>query len=58
MGAEVTILEVDAEKMRFLDITLHITHTLYSNEQNLLDTLPSIDLLIGPVSYRVPELPS
>lgn len=55
MGAEVTILEVDAEKMRFLDIT----HTLYSNEQNLLDTLPSIDLLIGGVlvpGARAPKL--
>lgn len=50
MGAEVTILEVDLEKMRFLDIALHgETHTLYSNEQNLLDTLPSVDLLIGAV---------
>ena len=59
MGAEVTILEVDAEKMRFLDITLHSTHTLYSNEQNLLDMLPSIDLLIGAVlvpGARAPKL--
>lgn len=50
MGAEVTILEVDIEKMRFLDIALHgETHTLYSNEQNLLEVLPSVDLLIGAV---------
>lgn len=50
MGAEVTILEVDLEKMRFLDISLHGTaHTLYSNEQNLLEILPSVDLLIGAV---------
>ena len=50
MGAEVTILEVDLEKMRFLDITLHgTTHTLFSNEQNLLDVLPAVDLLIGAV---------
>ena len=50
IGADVTILEVDLEKMRFLDITLHSSaHTLYSNEQNLLDTLPSVDLLIGAV---------
>lgn len=50
MGAEVTILEVDIEKMRFLDITLSGgTHTLYSNEQNLLEVLPSVDLLIGAV---------
>ncbi|MBT3604285.1 MAG: alanine dehydrogenase, partial [Candidatus Latescibacteria bacterium] len=60
MGAEVTILEVDLEKMRFLDITLsNGTHTLYSNEQNLLEVLPSVDLLIGAVllpGARAPKL--
>lgn len=60
IGAEVTILEVDIEKMRFLDITLHSSaHTLYSNEQNLLDMLPSIDVLIGSVlvpGARAPKL--
>lgn len=50
MGAEVTILEVDLEKMRFLDITLHSSaHTLFSNEQNLLEVLPSVDVLVGAV---------
>ncbi len=50
IGAEVTILEVDLEKMRFLDITMHDqAHTLYSNEQNLLEALPFVDLLIGAV---------
>lgn len=50
MGAEVTILEVDLQKMRFLDISLHgSTRTLYSNEQNLLERLPEVDLLIGAV---------
>jgi alanine dehydrogenase len=50
LGADVTILEVDLERMRFLDITLHSgAHTLYSNEQNLLDVLPNVDLLIGAV---------
>jgi len=50
LGADVTILEVDLEKMRFLDISLHSTaHTLYSNEQNLIEELPSVDLLIGAV---------
>lgn len=60
LGAEVTILEVDLEKMRFLDITLYSTaHTLYSNEQNLLDSLPAVDLLIGAVllpGARAPKL--
>lgn len=50
IGAEVTILEVDLEQMRFLDISLHgAAHTLYSNEQNLLEMLPNVDLLIGAV---------
>jgi alanine dehydrogenase len=45
----VTILEVDLERMRFLDITLHTAHTLYSSEAHLLELLPSVDLLIGAV---------
>jgi alanine dehydrogenase len=49
LGADVTILEVDLERMRFLDITLHSAHTLYSSEQHLLDLLPQVDLLIGAV---------
>jgi alanine dehydrogenase len=49
LGAEVTILEVDLERMRFLDITMHHTHTLYSTEANLMELLPRVDLLIGAV---------
>src|SRR5437868_671678 len=49
LGADVTILEVDLERMRFLDITLHTAHTLYSNEAHLMDLLPNVDLLIGAV---------
>lgn len=49
LGADVTILEVDIERMRFLDITLHTAHTLYSSEAHLLDLLPEVDLLIGAV---------
>ncbi len=49
LGADVTILEVDLERMRFLDITLHTAHTLYSSEAHLMDLLPSVDLLIGAV---------
>ena len=60
MGANVTVLEVDLERMRFLDISLHgSAHTLYSNEQNLLETLPEVDLLIGAVlrpGARAPKL--
>jgi protein-L-isoaspartate O-methyltransferase len=44
------ILEVDLERMRFLDITFdHSAHTLYSNEQNLIERLAMVDLLIGAV---------
>lgn len=49
VGADVTILEVDLERMRFLDITLHTAHTLYSNEAHLAEILPTVDLLIGAV---------
>ncbi len=49
LGADVTILEVDIERMRFLDITLHTAHTLYSSEAHLMDLLPEVDLLIGAV---------
>jgi alanine dehydrogenase len=59
LGADVTILEVDLERMRFLDITLHTAHTLYSNESHLLELLPEVDLLIGAVlvpGARAPKL--
>jgi alanine dehydrogenase len=59
LGADVTILEVDLERMRFLDITLHTAHTLYSNEAHLLELLPGVDLLIGAVlvpGARAPKL--
>ena len=49
LGADVTILEVDLERMRFLDITLHTAHTLYSSEAHLMEILPQVDLLIGAV---------
>ena len=48
LGADVTILEVDLERMRFLDITMTAS-TLYSCEANLLDLLSQTDLLIGAV---------
>src|SRR5213596_2504984 len=49
LGADVTILEVDLERMRFLDITMHSAHTLYSSEAHLQELMPSVDLLIGAV---------
>lgn len=59
IGSDVTILEVDLERMRFLDITLHTAHTLYSNEAHLIELLPSVDLLIAAVlvpGARAPKL--
>jgi alanine dehydrogenase len=59
LGANVTILEVDLERMRFLDITLHTAHTLYSNQAHLKELLPQVDLLIGAVlvpGARAPRL--
>src|SRR5213596_1914957 len=49
LGADVTILEVDLERMRFLDITMNNADTLYSNEANLYDLMATTDLLIGAV---------
>ena len=49
IGADVSILEVDLERMRFLDITMEGTHTIYSNEANLSDLLLRADLVIGAV---------
>lgn len=48
LGAQVTILEVDLERMRFLDLTVR-AWTLFSNESNLVEVLPDTDLLIGAV---------
>jgi len=58
LGADVTILEVDLERMRYLDIAMRAT-TLYSSEANLLELLPQTDLLIGAVlvpGSRAPKL--
>ena len=49
LGADVTILDVDVERLRFLDIAIENLHTLYSNEANLDDLMPDCDLLIGAV---------
>lgn len=59
LGADVTILDVDVERMRFLDITLQTAHTLFSTEANILDILPDTDLIIGAVlvpGARAPKL--
>src|SRR5215467_9473815 len=49
LGADVTILDIDVERLRFLDVAMENLHTLYSNEANLDELMPDCDLLIGAV---------
>ena len=49
LGADVKILDVDLDRMRFLDMTMKNARTLYSNEANLHDLMPGCDLLVGAV---------
>src|SRR5947199_5725513 len=49
LGADVTILDIDVERLRFLDVAMDNLHTLYSNEANLNELMPDCDLLIGAV---------
>ena len=61
IGAQTTILEIDAERMQFLDATMPQAHTLYSSEAALIDLLPNTDLLVGAVlvpGTRAPSLVS
>ena len=59
-GADVTILDIDRNKLEYLD---HIyngkVHTLYSSQRNLEKVIPEADLLIGAVlvtGYKAPSL--
>ena len=49
LGADATILDIDVERLRFLDLAMDNLHTLYSSEANLNDLMPDCDLLIGAV---------
>src|SRR5246127_849507 len=49
LGADVTILDIDLERLRYLDLAMENTNTLYSSEANLQDLMPDCDLLIGAV---------
>ena len=49
LRADVKILDVDLDRMRFLDMTMKNARTLYSSEANLHDLMPGCDLLIGAV---------
>ena len=57
LGADVTILDVDVERLRFLDIAMDNTRTLYSSEANLKELMPDCDLLIGAVLLRGAKAP-
>jgi alanine dehydrogenase len=49
LGADVTILDIDVERLRFLDMAIDDLNTLYSSEANLNHLMPETDLLIGAV---------
>lgn len=49
LGADVTILDVDLDRLRFLDLTMANTHTFFSSEAHLSELMPTTDLLIGAV---------
>src|SRR5437762_2504101 len=49
LGADVTILDVDLERLRYLDLSTINANTLYSSEANLYELMPDCDLLIGAV---------
>ncbi len=49
LGADVRILDVDLERLRFLDLTMQRASTLFSNEANMMGLMPTTDLLIGAV---------
>lgn len=50
LGANVTILDLDLERMRYLeDVMPSNVTTVYSSPQAILELLPSTDLLVGAV---------
>jgi alanine dehydrogenase len=49
IGAETTILELDSQRMTWLDMALPSARTLYSTEASLAELLPRTDLLVGAV---------
>jgi alanine dehydrogenase len=50
LGAEVTILDVSMDRLRYLDLVLHgRVRTMASNKQNVEDVVAESDLVIGAV---------
>jgi alanine dehydrogenase len=62
MGANVTIIDKNVERLRFLDQVLHgRSHTLASNSQNLHDWIGRADFVVGGVllpGAKAPKLVS
>ena len=62
MGANVTILDRNVERLRFLDQVLHgRIHTIASNRQNIADAVREADLVVGGVliaGAKAPKLVS
>jgi len=50
IGAEVTVMEINQERLRELEALLPPqVHTLYASEQNLEEMLADVDLIVGAV---------
>jgi alanine dehydrogenase len=60
MGADVTIMDINVDKLRAIDqMSGGRIKTIYSSEHNLMEALPSVDILIGAVlvpGARAPRL--
>lgn len=60
MGANVTIVDLNIERLRYLDDVLHArVHTLASNRKSIADAVARADLVIGSVlipGARAPKL--
>src|SRR5260370_38311673 len=53
LGAEVTILDVDLERLRYLDLAMENTNTLDSSEPNCQDLMTDCDLLLNALLLPV-----
>jgi alanine dehydrogenase len=50
MGAQVTLLDINIERLRYLDDTLHgRLITLYSNDSNIAEAIAKADAVVGAV---------
>lgn len=60
MGANVTLLDIDGDRLRYLDDTMHGRfNTLYSNRMNVAEAIKTADAVIGGVlivGARAPKL--